>query len=224
MDCSAYRDEFSALLDGEEQMLAVGVLDAHLARCSGCASWVKSAEQLHRATRVAPAPEVPDLVAPILAAAHAQARAAYERPVDAGTYARVARLALVAIAVAEVVAAVPGLFGATGSASSLHAVHEAGSFDLALAVGFLFAAFRPSFAKGMLPLVVAMVVTLGAVTVSDVVSSHAGWGGESVHLLALLGVPMLWLAARAPSSDRASTRLSGSQWSHAAAGLVARGH
>ena len=72
MDCSAYRDEFSALLDGEEQMLAVGVLDAHLARCSGCASWVTSAEQLHRATRVAPAPEVPDLVAPILAAALAR--------------------------------------------------------------------------------------------------------------------------------------------------------
>lgn len=220
MDCSAYQDEFSALLDGEEPMLNAGALDAHLAWCVDCAAWAGAAAQVHRMTRVAEAPEVPDLVAPILAKAHEQRRLIDERVVDAGTYARVSRLGLVAIAIAEIVAAVPGLFGTQATGSALHSVHELGSFDLALAVGFLFAAFRPSLAKGMLPLVAALVVTLGGVTISDVIASHAGWGAESVHLLAMLGVPMLWLASRG-DSDGAQSGTGGSQWRHGAIGIVA---
>lgn len=215
MDCSAYQDEFSALLDGEEPMLATGVLDAHIGRCSGCSAWAHAAAQLHRITRVAPAPEVPDLVVPILATVIERQRVLDASVVDAGTYARVSRLGLVAIAIAEVVAAVPALFG-SGAGSSVHAAHELGSLDLALGVGFLFAAFRPALAKGMLPLVAALVVALCGVTIADVVASHAGWRPESVHLLAMLGLPMLWLAGR----DRALEHSGGSQWSHAAIGVV----
>ena len=61
------------------------------------------------------------------------------------------------------------------SGTALHSVHELGSFDVALAVGFIAAALRPSLARGMLPLVVALVGALAAVTIGDVVSSHAGW-------------------------------------------------
>ncbi len=175
-------------------MLAAGVLDTHLARCAGCADWAKAASQLHRATRVAAAPDVPDLVAPILAAAAAlpAPAAAFDR----AALVRVARLALAAMGLAELVTAFQGLFGAAATGSTLHSVHELGSFDMALAVGFICAAFRPALARGMLPLVVALVATFAAVTVADVVSSHAGWAGESVHLLAVFGIPMLWIAGR----------------------------
>lgn len=194
MDCNAYRDEFSALLDTEDPMLAPGVLDAHLARCVDCTQWAEAATQLHRATRVAPAPDVPDLVAPILAAA-AQ-RAAITPAFDRGALIRVARLALASIGIAELISAMQGLFSNADAGSALHSVHELGSFDVALGVGFLCAAFRPALARGMLPVVVALVATLAAVTVADIQASHAGWAGESVHLLALFGVPMLWIAGR----------------------------
>jgi predicted anti-sigma-YlaC factor YlaD len=174
-------------------MLAQGVLDTHLGRCAACASWAESATQLHRATRIAPAPAVPDLVAPILAAA---ARGARVAPSFEASFGRVARLALAGIGVAELITAVQGLFGGANAGSTLHAVHELGSFDAALAVGFICVAFRPSLARGMLPLVAALVATLAAVTVADVVSSHTGWAGESAHLLAVIGLPMLWFAGR----------------------------
>jgi predicted anti-sigma-YlaC factor YlaD len=147
---------------------------------------------------------VPDLVAPILAAA---ASAPAPAPAfDRDAIVRVARLALAAIGFAELITACQGLFGGTASGSALHSVHELGSFDMALAVGFICAAFRPALARGMLPLVVALVATLTAVTVADVVSSQAGWAGESVHLLAVSGIPMLWIAGRAASEGRVHPR------------------
>jgi predicted anti-sigma-YlaC factor YlaD len=199
MDCNTYREEFSATLDGEDALLAPGVLATHLARCAACTEWAEAATQLHRATRVASAPDVPDLVAPILATVAERGLAG---TADLHTArGRVARLALAAIGVAELITATQGLFGTTSSnGSALHALHELGSFDVALAVGFIGAAFRPSWAKGMLPVVVALVATLSAVTVADVVSAHAGWAAESVHLLAVMGLPTLWIAGRCPEA------------------------
>ncbi len=214
MDCNTYRDEFSALLDAEDPMLAPGVLDAHLLRCAGCAEWAEAATALHRATCVAPAPDVPDLVAPILAMAARQSATA--RPsVNTAALLRVVRLALASIGIAELITAASGLFAQPSDGTAVHTIHEVGAFDLALAVGFLAAAFRPALARGMLPLATALVASLAAVTVGDVVSSHAGWGAESAHLLSAFGVPMLWLAGRnsAPEAPR------GPQWRHGA-GLV----
>lgn len=191
MDCDAYRAEISAQLDGEELLLEGGALDAHLQGCVACAQWQSTATLLHRAVRIAPAPEVPDLVAPILAAV---APLRPEPAVGAGALTRVARLALFAIGVAECVAALTGLFTRGTGTEAVHSLHELGAFDLALAVGFMSAALRPHTARALLPVVGALVAALAVVTVGDIVAAHAGLAAESAHLVAMLGLPLLWVA------------------------------
>src|SRR5258705_11566604 len=68
MDCTRIRDAISARLDTEDQGVESVVIDAHLETCAACRAFAASAERLHRPSRLAPAPEVPDLTPAILAA------------------------------------------------------------------------------------------------------------------------------------------------------------
>src|SRR6266852_4105175 len=68
MDCTRIRDAISARLDSEDPGVEHLVIDAHLDTCAGCRAFAVSAERLHRTSRLAPAPEVPDLTPAILAA------------------------------------------------------------------------------------------------------------------------------------------------------------
>jgi predicted anti-sigma-YlaC factor YlaD len=73
---------------------------------------------------------------------------------------------------------------------------EVGSFDMALAVGFLFAAWRPVRAWGLLPLVAALVACLALTSVIDLTEGKAAAFSESVHLLDVLGLWLLWQLGR----------------------------
>ena len=185
MECEQVRIALSARLDGEAAPLADDVVDRHVARCAGCRSFASGAQRLRRATRVAPAEPVPDLRASILAAGTASS--VQRRGLRAG---------LAGVAVAQLAIAVPGLLLGADAGAPVHVAHEMGSWDVALAVGFLFAAWRPLRAWGMLPLVAALVGCLIVTAGIDVGEGHAAALAETHHLLEIVGLTLLWLLAR----------------------------
>ena len=99
------------------------------------------------------------------------------------------------VAAAQLVLAVPGLvFGSddgTPCTSRTRWVHA----DVALAVAFLFVAWRPLRAIGLLPFVAVLSVCLGATAIIDLMHGHAVAVLETSHLLELVGTALLWLLA-----------------------------
>jgi hypothetical protein len=87
---------------------------------------------------------------PQVAAQRARLRAAAE----AHNRRQILRVAVAAAAVVQLALALPSLFGAVAdtAGASLHATREMASFDVAVAVGFLLAAWRPQRAISYVPL------------------------------------------------------------------------
>jgi predicted anti-sigma-YlaC factor YlaD len=165
-----------------------------------CQAFARQAVSLHRELRLTRAPAVPDLTAPILAAIGSQRRAhpAQERGL---------RVILVAVGLMLVAAAVPALVFGDDAGLPVHAARHVGSFDLALAVGFLFAAWRPSRIPGLLPVVAALVACLVGTSVLDVVNGRTGALTETQHVVDVAGLAAAWLLAH-PLRPRARTHLS----------------
>lgn len=185
MRCDQSRDLLSARLDGEATADESAALDRHLARCADCGDLAASMAGLDRMTRLMPAEPVPDLTGAVMAA-HA--------PTVHDPRREAARWSLVVVAVAQLAVALPSLLtGAHGNA--VHTTRELGSWSVALAVGLLVAARHPARARGMLPLGVVLVGVLSVGAVIDVVAGSTAGLGESVHLLEVAGVALLWLLA-----------------------------
>ena len=201
MKCATARTAISARLDGEDLGVDASALDEHLARCAACRAFAAETESVHRDLRLARAPEVPDLTAPILAAIGSQPRAHPARE-------RVLRVILVAVGLMLIVAAVPALVLGDDADLPVHAARHLGSFDLALAVGFLFAAWRPSRIPGLLPVVAALVACLVGTSVLDVLDGHTGALTETQHVVDVAGLAAAWLLAhplRPPARAHLST-------------------
>lgn len=188
MTCEAVREALSAELDGEDAPLRGDVVERHLESCAPCRRWLADARVFTRSVRVTLAQDVPDLTGAILAAARARA----PRRRRAG--ARAWRTGLVVVAAAQVLLGVAHL--ARGGGDATHAVREVGAWDLALAVGFLVVAARPARAWGMVPLVAAVVATLGAGSVIDLAAGEAVPLREVTHLFEVAGLLLVWLLAR----------------------------
>ena len=90
-----------------------------------------------------------------------------------------------------------------GGDTPAHLLHELGAWDIALAVGFLFAAWRPARAWGMLPLVGALVASLMLMTAFDIAEGNAAATAEAAHALELVGLAVLWRLARPAPRTRA---------------------
>jgi predicted anti-sigma-YlaC factor YlaD len=189
MRCDEIREAISAAADGEATPLERSVIDAHLERCPRCAAFAGAVGQLDRRLRIRPAEAVPDLSKPILAAAGPKPPREWPRYV------------LLWVALTELVLAIPPLMGDTRN-TSVHAAHELGSWEAALAVGLLVAAWQPRRAAGLLPFAVALTGAMIATATFDIVTGHVPVAGESQHLLDLFGVGALWLLTRSavPSS------------------------
>ena len=186
MRCDQSRDLLSARLDGEATADELAVLDRHLASCVACSDFADALVGLDRTSRLIPAEPVPDLTAVVMAA---------NAPAMRDPQREAARWSLALVALAQLLVALPELL--TGSSGAgVHTTRELGSWSAALAVGLLVAAWQPGRARGMLPLgaVLAGVLTLGAVV--DVVTGATAGAGESVHLLEIAGIALLWLLAR----------------------------
>jgi RNA polymerase sigma-70 factor (ECF subfamily) len=204
MDCRFYREAISVRIDGETEVLESQALDAHLASCRSCRDWALAAQQVTRRVRVAAAEAVPDLAPSIMARLAASPAGADEgrgrlRPAASPT--SLARFTLLLVALAQIGLAVPGLMG-DDSGAPVHVAHEQGSWALALAIGLLVVAWRPSRAAGTLPLVATLVACLTFTTALDISAGRTIASAEAPHFLALLGVGLLWLIAHLESGDR----------------------
>jgi predicted anti-sigma-YlaC factor YlaD len=193
MTCRHVREAVSAVLDGEDSPLDAGVIESHLASCTDCRAYAVQARTLHRSLRMSAAPAVPDLTPSILAAIDASHRSAAADGRDLAL-----RLALVVLAVAQIAIGIPALLGAD-SGVPVHDARHLGSFGLALAVGFLFAAWRPDRIGGLLPVVAALVACLLGTSFLDIASGRTAVVSEVGHVTEIVGLVVCWLLARPAS-------------------------
>jgi predicted anti-sigma-YlaC factor YlaD len=186
MNCATARTAISARLDDEDPGVDPLDVDRHVERCPACRAFARDAAAVHRESRLARAPQVPDLTAPILEAIGSEARPhAWHEPA--------LRVTLAIVGLVQLVAAIPALVLGDDPGLSVHAARHIGSFDLALAVGFLFAAWRPSRLPGLLPVVGALVACLVGTSVLDVVDGQAAAFSESQHVVSVIGLAAAWL-------------------------------
>jgi predicted anti-sigma-YlaC factor YlaD len=185
MECSRAREALSAVLDGEPTATPGAELTAHLRGCMACRRFLDRARALDALTHAAQS-DAPDLSEEVLVAARAQRH----RP---DPWVSGLRLGLVAVAVAQLVLAIPGLVYGSDEGAPIHIAHEVGAWDVALAVGFLFAAWRPLRALGMLPFAAALSAGLILTAVVDIAHGRAIALTETTHLLELVGTALLYL-------------------------------
>lgn len=150
------------------------VIEQHLRTCAPCRAFAASGTQM------------PDLTPRIVAVAKEEGAV---RPFHASPI----RLALVGVALVQLAFAVPTLLFGSDEGAPVHIAHEVGAWDLALAVGFLFAAWRPLRAVGMLPFVAALSAGLLLTAVVDIANGKTPALLELTHVLELVGTALLWM-------------------------------
>jgi predicted anti-sigma-YlaC factor YlaD len=191
MRCDTFREAISARLDGESPGLDDDTIDTHLDSCEACAAWSEELATLHRMVRVREAEVVPDLTAAILGTQPAPARRS-----PLGEVISPARWALFVVALTQLVLAAPALLLGEDTGASVHVARELGSFDVALAIGLLVAAWQPARAWGLLPVIAALGLVMAGTAVVDVARGTASGFGEVHHVLDVAGLVLLWLVAR----------------------------
>jgi predicted anti-sigma-YlaC factor YlaD len=200
MSCTHIRHAISACLDGEDPGVEPTAIDMHLEVCERCRQFAASAARLHRTNRLAPAPAMPDLTPAILAAIGGEASAA-------GHDTRLAlRWILAILAFVQIGIAAPALLLGSDAGLPVHTARHLGSFDIAIAVGFLFAAWRPARIPGLLPVVAALVACLVGSSLLDVIAGNTGALSEGHHAIDFAGLAVLWLLSRGVASSPIMTR------------------
>jgi predicted anti-sigma-YlaC factor YlaD len=104
------------------------------------------------------------------------------------------RVTLAVVGVVQILQGLPAVV--VGSAGADHMAHELGAWGVALGAGFLYAAWRPARAAGLLPFVGALVAFLVVTTTRDVLAGNAGLADELSHLFEAFGLFLLWTVAR----------------------------
>ncbi|HVC14236.1 MAG TPA: hypothetical protein VND62_05185 [Acidimicrobiales bacterium] len=125
------------------------------------------------------------------------------------------------VAATQLALSVPAILYGHDHSAPVHLAHEMGSFDVAVAVGLLVAAYRPGRSVGMLSLLGAAAALLVVTASVDLVAGRTSVGDESPHVLVVAGWLLVrWLAAVVPPTfERPGGMLHGLR---AAADAVAR--
>jgi predicted anti-sigma-YlaC factor YlaD len=189
MRCEHCREIVSARVDGEDRPGEWERASAHLRDCAECRGFAAHSEQLHRMTRLQPVDDLPDLTGRIVAAAGLSVPG----PVaDEAT--TPLRVVLAIAAVLQIALALPALLLGDDANLPVHIARHIGSFDVALAVGYLWVAWRPNRAlAGVFPVALALLACLLGSSVLDVVAGRAAPAGELHHVTDLVGVTAMWL-------------------------------
>lgn len=200
MNCTQCREALSAQLDGEESAAEQVTVDAHLNSCAACCGFAEQAARITRLARTAVASQQPDIVESVLAAAPRSHRPRLVTALRA--LLGLVGLAQVAVALVEMLAAHSSGHGAQGvvlqGASIAHFAHESAAWNLALGVGFLWVAWRPSRTSGMVPTLVTFMVALTVLVGMDAVAGGVDGARLLAHGLVLLGLILVIALDRLP--------------------------
>jgi predicted anti-sigma-YlaC factor YlaD len=199
MRCDECRELISAHADGEVGPEAWARALPHLRECGDCREYQVETERLRRFTRLRAAEPVPDLTPQILAAAGLRPAPS---PVGTDEQSLGVRVVLACTGLLQIALATPALLLGDDAHLPVHVARHIGSFDVALAIGFLWVAWRPRQAvAGVLPIAVALVVCLLGTSIADVASHRATPSGELQHVTDLVGLTALWLLHRIVHDD-----------------------
>jgi predicted anti-sigma-YlaC factor YlaD len=197
VNCDVAREAISALLDGERPDVDLATLDEHLGGCPTCQKWQEQAHELTRRARLQSARPAPIPTERILAVAGVRHLDRWRRPDSAAAV----RFGLVVVAGVQLAVCVPVLLFGHDRSAPLHVAHEMGSFEVAIAVGLLVAAYRPTRAAGMVSLVGAAATLLVVTAALDLAANRTDLSDEAPHLIVVVGWLLLWrLAAVTPPS------------------------
>lgn len=199
MQCDDVFDDLSALLDGELDPDRESAVHAHLAECDECRAREARLRLLHRVVRLHPAEPVPDLTGAVLARVH---------PPRPGRRQWV-RFALACLALTEIVLGLPALVFGDDPGASVHVARHVGSLTVAMAIGLLYAAWRPVRAYGLLPVVGSLAVLSLVTAVFDSLDGQVSALAEAHHVLEVLGLALLWQLAGRPGASRYQRRIRG---------------
>ena len=175
MDCEQCRMALSAQLDGES--VDAEAIESHLDGCDACREWEDMSHVLAR-TRLAVAEPIPNVVVK-------------ERP-PGFTINRWLRVMLAWCGLVLVVWNLPGVFDVFDD-GSVHLARHQSAFAVALGAAFFYVAWRPDRAYGLVPFSITFTVAVAVVALVDLLSGSTSATRESLHLLELTGLVMLWV-------------------------------
>ncbi len=191
----------SAQLDGEDDPGDAGRIDAHLAGCADCRTWLDRAATVNRLTRTAVAAAPPDLTAAILAAAP-PARPAPRRRLTAALH-----VALGAVGAVQLVLGLAQVGGGTAAANTHagaglaatpgHLWHESAAWNVAVGAGFLLVGLRRSRPTGLVPMLTAFVAMLVLLSVNDLTTGRVDIDRLVSHGFVLAGYAIVIALTRA---------------------------
>lgn len=175
-------------LDHDEQRW----LDSHLDGCAGCRSHVDAVASLNRSVRVRSAGFEPDFVARVMDRSRPArlGRGGWLRPALAWCGVLIAAQSVRPLVFGEI------------DGTPAHIARHVGASGLALAIGLLYAAWRPHRAFGLLPFVGALLATTILSALLDTLSGQRSALAEMVHLAEVVGLVLLWMVAGSPGSER----------------------
>ncbi|WFE42668.1 zf-HC2 domain-containing protein [Micromonospora sp. WMMD998] len=213
MVCEQWREILSAQLDGEASRAETEAAEAHLSGCAGCRRWFDSAAAVTRRARTQLAPQVPDLVASVLAAAPPP-RPSRRRRVALGLRAALGLLGAVQLVLGLAQIGREAVVAHAHTAGQ-HLWHESAAWNVAVGAGFLYVALRRSTPSGLLPMLSAFVVTLVLLSVNDLITGQVAVTRLVSHGFLLVGWAVMlvlsrprWRSGDTPPDQRSS----GSRW------------
>lgn len=177
MDCAEARTLLSAALDGDLEPSPE--LEAHVAGCGACTAWRDDA---HRLTRLG------------MGALPAAGSVRFPRLLPHGfTRFRWIRIALAWGGLLLVVWNTPGVLDSGADVLIRHLSRHQHAFGFALGLVFLFVAWRPDRAYGVVPMAATFTVTLAGAALVDLVMGASTLERESPHLVELIGLALVWI-------------------------------
>lgn len=98
---------------------------------------------------------------------------------------------------------------AAGSGVAVHLERHQAAFSVALGIAFLFVAWRPDRAYGMVPFAATFTAALSLAAIIDLIHGTSTLPRESRHLVELAGLAVLWVlgAAAGPARRTGTDRL-----------------
>ena len=186
MECDTARLAISSAID--DGVVVSDEIDEHVAGCAACRQWREGVHQLRRATLRT----VSGTASPAVAVSELPRRFTMHRWI---------RFALAWAGALLVAWNVVDMFSA-GSGLTIHFERHQAAFDVALGLAFLFVAWRPDRAYGMVPFAAAFAIALTLSAVIDLANGASTFDRESAHLIEILGLALLWALGLAVGPGR----------------------